>query len=316
MKMKRYIMIMAGLVLFSACTKEEKLEGDFTYGGPNPPITEGTTPAQNLCYELYQKYDFHLYYTLSGDEALQTPLSKTQTNAIITANSSAIPMQAADEVPAYKLLNMLKTIYSLFPDAVVTTNMYKRHVLVKVNPGDNKTYDNQGNLFYNNIYTDPAMNGTIYFGDLDATIATPNYKGWIIAATYNFLFGITYPNYKNVTFPKEFGAISDGFYRNDTEDSYYLCFESDGKYKVSEGYSYGFVHPKGASAKATSPHVDIITIATWLLTTPQNQIDEIVNNSANYRLQQKCTIVINFFQDTFGVDLEALNPTFNAITIN
>jgi len=60
------------LVLFSACRKEDDLTADFEVSGPYPAIEEGTTEASQIRYGIYEDYDIHIYYDLSGEEAMTT----------------------------------------------------------------------------------------------------------------------------------------------------------------------------------------------------------------------------------------------------
>ena len=90
-----------------ACTKEDTPEAMWEYTGPVPAILDGPSQAQKMCYALYQKYDLHIYYNLSGEEALKTEVGYTQVNGITANNPEAIPMQAADEAVAEKFLTLL-----------------------------------------------------------------------------------------------------------------------------------------------------------------------------------------------------------------
>ena len=68
----RILVVIGLLVAIAACNDESRLSPEFEYTGPIPAIADGPSEAQKICYDLYQKYDHNVYYTLSGDEALRT----------------------------------------------------------------------------------------------------------------------------------------------------------------------------------------------------------------------------------------------------
>ena len=146
-----------------ACTKEDTPEAMWEYTGPVPAILDGPSQAQKMCYALYQKYDLHIYYNLSGEEALKTEVGYTQVNGITANNPEAIPMQAADEAVAEKFLTLLTGFFALLPDEMVSSGLYRRQVLVKINPGNNKYKDENGNRIFSNTKTE-EMQGILYYG--------------------------------------------------------------------------------------------------------------------------------------------------------
>ena len=165
-----------------ACTKEDTPEAMWEYTGPVPAILDGPSQAQKMCYALYQKYDLHIYYNLSGEEALKTEVGYTQVNGITANNPEAIPMQAADEAVAEKFLTLLTGFFALLPDEMVSSGLYRRQVLVKINPGNNKYKDENGNRIFSNTKTE-EMQGILYYGYLDNSQDTDdkftdNLKGW------------------------------------------------------------------------------------------------------------------------------------------
>ena len=168
------ILVLVGwLVIGSAC-HESSLTPEFTYNGPIPAIVDGTSEAQKICYDLYQKYDHHVYYTLSGDEALRTNVGITQTNMIEYNTPEALPLEAADEVTAGSFLKLLRTFYNALPAEIVKTTVIKRQVLIK----KNLWYDNLGEYvgYYGLMlptpnlsigYIDEAQQGIVYWGEMD-----------------------------------------------------------------------------------------------------------------------------------------------------
>ena len=84
------ILVVIGLVVaIAACNDESRLSPEFEYTGPIPEIADGPSEAQKICYDLYQKYDHNVYYTLSGDEALRTNVGQTQINMLYYLPESA-----------------------------------------------------------------------------------------------------------------------------------------------------------------------------------------------------------------------------------
>lgn len=162
--------------------QEDTPEAMWEYTGPVPAILDGPSQAQKMCYALYQKYDLHIYYNLSGEEALKTEVGYTQVNGITANNPEAIPMQAADEAVAEKFLTLLTGFFALLPDEMVSSGLYRRQVLVKINPGNNKYKDENGNRIFSNTKTE-EMQGILYYGYLDNSQDTDdkftdNLKGW------------------------------------------------------------------------------------------------------------------------------------------
>ena len=169
-----------------------------------------------MCYALYQKYDLHIYYNLSGEEALKTEVGYAQVNGITANNPEAIPMQAADEAVAEKFLTLLTGFFALLPDEMVSSGLYRRQVLVKINPGANKYKDENGNKIFSNTKTE-EMQGILYYGYLDNSQDTDdkftdNLKGWKWGIFYEFFRGLSYTTYKGIPLPERFGVISKGLY--------------------------------------------------------------------------------------------------------
>ncbi|MFR5658881.1 MAG: hypothetical protein ACLUDU_13330 [Butyricimonas faecihominis] len=73
-------LVLVGLIVAVGACSEDTLEAGFEYTGPIPEIKDGPAEAQKICYELYQKYDLQVYYTLGGDEALRLETGWAQTN--------------------------------------------------------------------------------------------------------------------------------------------------------------------------------------------------------------------------------------------
>ena len=216
-----------------ACTKEDTPEAMWEYTGPVPAILDGPSQAQKMCYALYQKYDLHIYYNLSGEEALKTEVGYTQVNGITANNPEAIPMQAADEAVAEKFLTLLTGFFALLPDEMVSSGLYRRQVLVKINPGNNKYKDENGNRIFSNTKTE-EMQWILYYGYLDNSQDTDdkftdNLKGWKWGIFYEFFRGLSYTTYKGIPLPERFGAISKGlyYYENETDEDVCLDYSNN-----------------------------------------------------------------------------------------
>ena len=138
MKTKYGILLLVCWLFFGSACNESDLTPEFIYNGPIPAIADGPSEAQKICYELYQKYDHHVYYTLSGDDALRTNVGTTQTNMIEYNYPDALPLEAADEDTAGAFLKLFRDFYAALPEAIVKTTVIKRQVLIK----ENIWYDN------------------------------------------------------------------------------------------------------------------------------------------------------------------------------
>ena len=162
----RILVVIGLLVAIAACNDESRLSPEFEYTGPIPAIADGPSEAQKICYDLYQKYDHNVYYTLSGDEALRTNVGQTQINMLYYLPESAWPLEAADEVTAESFLKLLKSFYDALPEEIVKTTVIKRQVLIKVNFWFDMLLNYYGVWapeFMSIGFTDEAQQGIVYW---------------------------------------------------------------------------------------------------------------------------------------------------------
>ena len=264
-----------------ACTKEDTPEAMWEYTGPVPAILDGPSQAQKMCYALYQKYDLHIYYNLSGEEALKTEVGYTQVNGITANNPEAIPMQAADEAVAEKFLTLLTGFFALLPDEMVSSGLYRRQVLVKINPGNNKYKDENGNRIFSNTKTE-EMQGILYYGYLDNSQDTDdkftdNLKGWKWGIFYEFFRGLSYTTYKGIPLPERFGS------------------------------------PFGASATSDYAYADWVSFVAWILT--EDRTERETDMKTWSRLQEKYDLVIQYYRQYYQLDLEQIAKQCQKLTV-
>ena len=315
MKKIYYVFIM---VLMASCVAEEKLVGNYEYDGPVPPIEQGGTEAQNLCFEFYESYGLNVYYTLAGDDALRTELGETQTNPIIYNNPNALPMQLPDENAALSLLKTMKSLYEIMPEKVIESTMYKRQVLVKVNPAANRSYNTDNEKYYMNYYSEDMI-GVLYYGDLDETISV-NAEDRKYCVLQNIIYGIINKYYKRITVPEGFTEISAGYYKNEEGpdgQNTYLCFDYDpadglSKYNILKGYEYGFVLPEGASCSTVEYNdKDLASYAIWAISTTAAEIEDVLGSYQ--RVKAKYQIAEEFFMENYGIDFTVLNKEYSKL---
>lgn len=308
-------------MLAIGCNKEDDPVPQWKYLPPVPEITDGPSQAQKMCYNLYQKFDLRVYYNLSGDTALRTDVGNTQTSLIRYYNAAAIPMQAADEVTAEKFLRLLTRFFALLPDGIVQKGLHRRHILVKVNPGNNRFLDELRNSYWMNIYSED-MQAIVYYGYLSNNNDTDDkflshFQDWKWGITYSFLRGLASSVFKPVTLPKDFGTVSKGLYYDENKTAVDVCMKYSGGWYIFDrniGKKCGLVHPWGAMASSKSPLDDWGTIATWIMMTSQ---DERMGDMVAYpRLKQKCDLVIHFYKVNYGIDLETLAIQWQAVNFD
>lgn len=312
MKKNKILKITLPVVMIASllsCHTEESIDPAYTHSEPVPVIVNGGTDAQKICYELYKKYDLHVYYFLSGQDALRTGRGYTQTSTINRNNPKALPMQPGDEATSQKALELMKAIFSQFPEQMVQTMVHKRQVLVKVNPGANKYKDEVGKRFYCNTYTEDPQ-GVIYYGDVNDAIAM-DMTEWKFSICYDLFRGLATTSYKGIPLPEAFGAVSKGMYYSDNLPESGACFKSS-TFKVAIAKERGFVHPLGnRSNGAKNAYPDWGSYAAWVVTTPL--ADRMVDLTAYPRIKEKYNVVIKYYKQYYDLDLEALAVKIQAI---
>ena len=294
------------------CAKEKTPEAAWRYPGPFPAITNGPSNAQKLCYELYQKYDLHVYYNLSGDEALRSDVGNFQTASMA---NSASPCQASDEDSGERFLKLLKGFLSLLPDQMASSGPHRRHVLVKINPTLTAQYvdelgnpylactaneDGVGILLYGYLASDNDTNNTLF----------SNVEGWKWNICYQFFRG-SVTSLRRESVPEDFEIVcAQSDYRN---AAYYTS--SSGTFNRANAKSYGFVHPFGALS-ATAParvFYDWGSYVAWILTTPYTERSADIE--AYPRIKTRYNAVMEYYKTTFNIDLETISTQYRALSI-
>lgn len=293
--------------IVASCSKE-KVNGDFTYGGPVPAITEGSTEAQHICFYLYKEYDLHTYYTLEGDNALYTPLGSVSVNDFISNNPDALPIKSGVEDKVTNLLNQMKLVYSLFPPELISRTTLKRQVLVNVNPLRNNYQSTAGEKYYDNVLYQ-LEKGVAFFGDLnnESTASIGDIRYNILR---NIMRGILSRSYSGITPPSQFSEVSKLYYRSD--DNYNLCFDESNRYDVGKGYEYGFVSRNGASCSSIKYNdEDLVSYIVWIIATPiekREQLFELYN-----RVYLKYSFALSFINNKFNINLEQISSAYNKL---
>lgn len=304
------------IFVLAACHKEKNLSPAWTYEGPRPAITDGPSEAQKLCYALYKKYDIHPYYTLSGEEALHTLLGTATSTAIRTNNAAAIPIQAATEETAVKYFSLLTKVYDLFPADIIKNGLFKRLVLVKINPGSNNYTNQNREPYFSNTYAENGQ-GTLYVGalknnqDTDDKFET-NLIGWKWGIVYQLFRGLATSPYKDKAIPARFANISKGLYYYETTSAEQISIRGT-VFDTEIGINNGFVHPFGAMAFFENPLADWASIVAWILTESKTNRDQ--RMQGKYLLQEKYQLIMTFYQTNYQIDLEKLSVQLQAITL-
>lgn len=307
-------------IILSGCYGEKELEPKWEYGGPVPEITDGPAAAQKMCYDLYQKYEIHVYYNLEGSAVGQTPLGYIQTARIQSANPLALPFLAADDDTAEIFLKLLTGFYSLLPDDMVRHGLYRRQVLVMVNPAPTRIMDDEGNLYFSCAHTEDQI-GIIVYGylanneDTENTLVL-NPDGWKWNICHFFFMGHISELYKDdVGYPSDFGTISSGlyFYDNFTQPALMFYNSSSRIYNREIAKECGFVHPFGGINSWTgSTYADWGSFVAWIMTVPYEERAADIERWA--RIKTKYDIVMDYYRTRYNIDLETIGVGYRALT--
>lgn len=305
----KYLLLAFVSVVLLSCQKEEVLHSNFEAPLPVPAIAQGPSQAQAICHYLWKTYDLHVYYTLEGEDAVNTPMGRFQTNIIQWNNPEALPLRAAHEDYALHYLNMMKSIFSFFPKDVVTKQVFKRFVLVEQNPASvGWYYDENFEDYYDNIAGEEPL-GILFCGDLSAD-AYPNFEGWKQVFVQRFFSGIISFFEKGVQIPPSYGMVSKDCYLYD-EMGYFLYMGDYGEYIKESGYEYGFVDPRAAEDDYDFGNIDISYLVAWAVTAPIEEIDRVL---AEYpRMKAKYDIASAFFRSKFNIDLKVMHGQISAL---
>ena len=320
-----------GLFLGISCQDEGPLTPEFTYSGPIPEITQGNTEAQKICYELYQTYDFHVYYTLSGDDALRTDVGKAQTMDIEKADEikemylefgidlgpAALPMQAGDEVTATSFLQLFKIFYDALPEKMAKTSTLKRHILVKVVPVFSRLFNVKMTDQYSLIAHSETMQGVVYYGGIDDEALNEEFT-WKHNIAYEYFKGMVSTYDKDVPVATEFGAISKDLYASDQED-----YEADsivdpdtGELMEERLLEWGFVDVDGylsGSTKNKTYSEDLASYLAWIVCLPLSERQDYLDNYS--LVEAKYDLAVKYMKDNYNLDVEALSKVFSAASV-
>lgn len=316
------LLVFVGLFVGISCQDEGSLTPEFEYTGPIPEITQGNTDAQKICYDLYKKYDLHVYYTLSGDDALRTDVGKTQTRDIEQADELkqyyleeeeidlgplALPMQAGDEMTATSFLKSLKMFYDALPENMAKTSTLKRHVLVKVVPVFSKLFENQMIDQYRSVAYSEIEQGIVYYGGIDDEEYYDESE-WRYSIAYEYFKGMVDKYSKNMPVPLEFGKVSEGMYGSDVEDSYGDSIIDWDNWVVDEDalMSMGFVDADAYMRGNTKYKLyteDLATYLTWIACHPL--AERKVYLESYPLVEAKYVLAVKYMKDNYNMDMEA-----------
>ena len=328
MKTKYVIMILLGWLLLGSACSESDLTSEFTYSGPIPTIADGPSVAQKICYELYQKYDHHVYYTLSGDDALRTDVGITQTSMIEYNHPNALPLVAADEKTAESFLRLLQIFYNALPETIVKTTVIKRQVLIK----ENIWFDDLGEYmgYFGMMvptpnlsigYIEEAQQGIIYWGEMnDAIGIQPELWKYSLASSF-FKTRTTSYYTLDMPSPDAFIQVSKGKYFNEMsyEEQGDAMMEMldwmTGEWDMDYVRSLGFVDPYAFFMLQSDymPNEDMATYAAWIVCNPLVERQEILND---YPLVKKrYDLTLEYYKENLNVDLEEFCEFWVNVTI-
>ena len=318
------ILVLFGLLAAGTACSEDSLSPEYEYNGPIPAIADGPSEAQKICYELYQKYDHHVYYTLSGDEALRTNLGETQVNGFWYLPESIFPLEAADEATSEVFLRLLRSFYGALPVETVKTSVIKRQVLVKANLWNDELLNYYGFWIpevYSIACTMEAQQGIVYWGEMDDMIG-PQPDVWKYSICLSFFSTRTTPYFVlDVPVPTEFSHVSKGMYLGELPDSEqfdammavmdWKTGEVDMDYLMKKG----FIHPYPFMMATTEMYQqeDLATYATWIACHPLSERQEVLDT---YPLvKKKYELTLGFYKKYLKVDLEEFCKFWTNVTV-
>lgn len=294
------------VVLMCACRKEDdKLIADFEAPGPFPAIEPGTTEASQIRFDIYEDYDIHIYYELSGEEAMTTPNGRIQSNALKNTY-----VTKADEDRAVIFMKLMREMFDMFSNNRDILK-HRRYVLVS-DLGLTTTADMYYSFGYNLDFRS-EYNGSYVLGSVNDT------KEFDLVLTkecllYTFWGSSTF-NY-NYFIPDNFKGLSAGNYYDDLSDIGSTIIRYDysvwaNKYYEDEAIAAGFVHPYGTYAYANNPHQDWLSYVVWIISRPKAERDVLL--ATNSIFQRKYDIVVAYMLESYGMDMEALSTAWQLV---
>lgn len=306
------------LLLGAACHDDKQnLSPEFDYAGPYPAITEGTSEAQKICYDLYKKYDYHVYYTLSGDEALLTDIGYI-INGFWFIYPEPDHLEAGDEMTSTSFLKLLKAFYDWLPEELAKTSVMRRQVLVKINLWNDELTNYYG-LSFPEFYSmggieESVMQGIVYWGEMDDDYG-PQPEVWKYSICLSFFRtrSSTFVN-SSLPVPTDFSQVSLGNYFGELtkeEDIIeammnvfdWINYQTNMEYLLERG----FVNPLGymyCMPKANQTD-EMSTYAAWIACNSLEDRQEILD--VYPLVKKKYDITIKYYKDNFKLDLEAFS---------
>ena len=326
---KGYKFIMLTGVIFSlwACHDESSLTPEYEYGGPVPAIADGPSEAQKICYELYKTYDLQVYYTLAGEEALQTILGTAQDIFY------GIPIEAGDETTSAAFLKLMKKFYGFLPEELAKGSA-KRHVLVKV--GANDDLVNAMYMMYfgipvsSGIYsigmTGEAQKGIVYWGDMNDELGE-QLDVWKYSLCFSY-FDTRLSNDYHPELPviKDLIKVSSGkylatlFFNYDVDALFEAVDMDSGELNMDYLLSNGFVNADSwfsvrndTGEEEGLEYLDLVAYVSWIACTPLAERQDIFES---YPLvKQKYDIVVSYCKEHLDFDIEVFSKSWSVVTI-
>ena len=321
--MKKIIYILLSFSLLLTACGEHELTPQWEFPGPDPVIGPGSRPVDQMCWDLYRKYDLRVYWNLEGEQALITENGRILESDLSGWNGYATPSRPAAEESAVKFLTLMTSFYDLLPQQLAVSSLNKRHVLSLINPADipdpkdelgflNHMHDEKGrSCGWYCSYWDFDEKSTVYYGYLD----TPrdqkgdrfdtNLYDWKWSICFEFFRGQG-TDYKRFPLTEEFGKISKGYYCNGfekrIEGSEPCCDDLWERIYIRPlGYEQGFVHFLGSLAFSDEVQDDWGSYCAWILMEPQAQRQALLD--AYPLVRKKYAMVIEWYRQQ-GLDLE------------
>ena len=335
-RMYKFIVIFGVMFSLFACHNEDSLTPGYEYEGPVPAITDGPSEAQKICYELYKTYDLHVYYTLAGDEALQSIVGPVSENIFSYSGvEGTYPVQAGDEVTSTVFLKLMKKFYETLPEELAKSAA-KRQVLIKVGTNMDLMQSAYDQVFYGEVevagsgfvpigITTEAQKGVVYWGDMNDKIGIqPDVWKYSLCAAFFEVRASNY-YYTELPIPKDLIHVSSGYYLasfifNYDMDALLEAIDEEGALNMDYLMSHGFVNfdswysvRNDTGIEKGNEYLDLVAYASWIACTPLAERQDIFDN---YPLvKQKYDITVSYFKKYLNMDLEAFSKEWSAVTV-
>lgn len=316
-----FIMVLGAMFSLLACHDEDSLSPEYEYGGPIPAIVDGPSEAQKICYELYKTYDLHVYYTLAGDDALQTIVGPAQ-NPLWGDE-----IEAGDEMTSTAFLKLMKKFYDALPENLVKSSV-RRHVLLKgCSSMDIVQYYYEDYPMYieginGGMYSfgmaSESYKGIVYWGNMDDDIGVQT-DFWKYSLCYTYFDSrLSNASHPELPLVKDLIAVSAGKYittllfYEDMDALYEAIDEDAGMLNMDYLLTNGFVNADSWCSVRNDygveeglEYLDLVAYATWIACTPLAERQEILDN---YPLvKQKYDISIAYLKKYLDFDIEAFS---------